>query len=87
MANEFTVSYRVHSAAVVPHPTEVTIDGEKHEAIVKALVVELVTDDENSPHGSVKLVRVAGAKTLADLQASVKPGTRIVGAFSVVQES
>lgn len=86
MANEFTVFYRVHSAALVPHQTAVTIEGEEHQATVKALVVELVPEDVNSPHGSVKLVRVAGAKTLAELQGSVKPGTRISGAFSVVQE-
>lgn len=84
MANEFATYYTVHSAVVVPHPTTVEIEGEKHEAIVKAIVVELVPEDPNSPHGSVKLVRVAGADTLKALLEVVKPGARVQATFSIM---
>lgn len=75
------ILYRVHGAAIGPRARSIRQEGETVEAIVPALVVELVPQDEGAAHGSVTLVTFGSRETLERQLAEWPPGAAVAARF------
>lgn len=79
-----TILYRVHGAAIGPRARSIQQDGETVQAVVPALVVELVPQEQGA-HGSVTLVNFGGRETLERQLADWPPGGAVAARFERVE--